>query len=69
MLCMRLPLLIIHVVADIRIHFALREPQTKLFRSSDANKLLIVTYAADGNSYPGTTSLCITDAFRVPKIR
>ncbi|XP_031785731.1 uncharacterized protein LOC100116601 isoform X5 [Nasonia vitripennis] len=40
-------------LGDIRIHFALREPQTKLFRSSDANKLLIVSYAADGNSYPG----------------
>ncbi|XP_014210277.1 uncharacterized protein LOC106640682 [Copidosoma floridanum] len=40
-------------LGDIRIHFALREPQTKLFRSSDANKLLVVTYAADGNSYPG----------------
>ncbi|XP_014234714.1 uncharacterized protein LOC106657626 [Trichogramma pretiosum] len=40
-------------LGDIRIHFALREPQTKLFRSSDANKLLVVTYAADSNSYPG----------------
>ncbi|KAJ8673429.1 hypothetical protein QAD02_004691 [Eretmocerus hayati] len=40
-------------LGDIRIHFALREPQTKLFRSSDTNKLLVVTYAADGNAYPG----------------
>lgn len=38
---------------DIRIHFALREPHSKLIRPSDANKLLVVTYAWDGNAYPG----------------
>lgn len=38
---------------DIKIHFALREPHSKLFRANDANKLLIVTYAWDGNALPG----------------
>ena len=40
-------------LGDIRIHFALREPHSKLFRSTDANKLLVVTYAWDGNALPG----------------
>ncbi|XP_011315507.1 uncharacterized protein [Fopius arisanus] len=40
-------------LGDIRIHFALREPHSKLFRGTDANKLLVVTYAWDGNAYPG----------------
>ncbi|KAK0089336.1 hypothetical protein PV325_007880 [Microctonus aethiopoides] len=40
-------------LGDIRIHFALREPHSKLIRPSDANKLLVVTYAWDGNAYPG----------------
>lgn len=38
----------------------MREPQTKLFRSSDTNKLLIVTYASDGNAYPGDLNLKIS---------
>lgn len=40
-------------LGDIRIHFALREPHSKLFRSTDANKLLVVTYPWDGNALPG----------------
>ncbi|XP_076166778.1 ADP-ribosylarginine hydrolase CG3568 isoform X2 [Ptiloglossa arizonensis] len=40
-------------LGDIKIHFALREPHSRLFRSSDANKLLVVTYAWDGNALPG----------------
>ncbi|XP_043475220.1 uncharacterized protein LOC122506884 isoform X2 [Leptopilina heterotoma] len=40
-------------LGDIKIHFALREPHSRLMRSTDANKLLVVTYAADGNSLPG----------------
>ncbi|XP_066596580.1 uncharacterized protein [Prorops nasuta] len=40
-------------LGDIKIHFALREPHSKLFRSADSNKLLVVTYAWDGNSLPG----------------
>lgn len=39
--------------SDIKIHFALREPHSKLFRATDANKLLVVTYAWDGNALPG----------------
>lgn len=31
----------------------MREPHSRLIRSADANKLLVVTYAADGNSLPG----------------
>lgn len=38
---------------DIKIHFALREPHSRLVRANDASKLLIVTYAWDGNSLPG----------------
>jgi len=38
---------------DIKIHFALREPHSRLFRSTDASKLLVVTYAWDGNALPG----------------
>ncbi|XP_043508554.1 uncharacterized protein LOC122527978 isoform X2 [Frieseomelitta varia] len=40
-------------LGDIKIHFALREPNSKLIKASDANKLLIVTYAWDGNALPG----------------
>ncbi|XP_014478747.1 PREDICTED: uncharacterized protein LOC106746556 isoform X2 [Dinoponera quadriceps] len=40
-------------LGDIKIHFALREPHSRLFRANDANKLLVVTYAWDGNSLPG----------------
>ncbi|XP_054010549.1 uncharacterized protein LOC128893551 isoform X1 [Hylaeus anthracinus] len=40
-------------LGDIKIHFALREPHSKLFRATDANKLLVVTYAWDGNAHPG----------------
>ncbi|XP_029164356.1 uncharacterized protein LOC114935638 isoform X2 [Nylanderia fulva] len=40
-------------LGDIKIHFALREPHSRLFRANDANKLLIVTYAWDGNALPG----------------
>lgn len=40
-------------LGDIKIHFALREPHSKLFRATDANKLLVVTYAWDGNALPG----------------
>ncbi|XP_046751797.1 uncharacterized protein LOC124414772 isoform X1 [Diprion similis] len=40
-------------LGDIKIHFALREPHSRLFRATDANKLLVVTYAWDGNSLPG----------------
>ncbi|CAL1684788.1 unnamed protein product [Lasius platythorax] len=40
-------------LGDIKIHFAVREPHNRLFRATDANKLLIVTYAWDGNSLPG----------------
>ncbi|XP_015433245.1 PREDICTED: uncharacterized protein LOC107189267 isoform X2 [Dufourea novaeangliae] len=40
-------------LGDIKIHFALREPHSKLFRSTDVNKLLVVTYAWDGNALPG----------------
>ncbi|XP_076235327.1 ADP-ribosylarginine hydrolase CG2909 isoform X2 [Calliopsis andreniformis] len=40
-------------LGDIKIHFALREPHSKLFRAIDANKLLVVTYAWDGNALPG----------------
>ncbi|XP_044577113.1 uncharacterized protein LOC123260183 isoform X4 [Cotesia glomerata] len=46
----------LHVVGfglDIKIHFALREPHSKLVRSTDADKLLVVTYAWDGNAFPG----------------
>lgn len=31
----------------------MREPHSKLTRSTDADKLLVVTYAWDGNAYPG----------------
>ncbi|KAH0539595.1 uncharacterized protein LOC123260183 isoform X2 [Cotesia glomerata] len=40
-------------LGDIKIHFALREPHSKLVRSTDADKLLVVTYAWDGNAFPG----------------
>lgn len=40
-------------VADIKIHFALKEPHARLFRPTDTNKLLVVTYAWDGNALPG----------------
>ncbi|XP_031365350.1 uncharacterized protein LOC102673852 isoform X2 [Apis dorsata] len=40
-------------LSDIKIHFALREPHSKLTRPSDTNKLLVVTYAWDGNALPG----------------
>ncbi|XP_034177844.1 ADP-ribosylarginine hydrolase CG3568 isoform X1 [Osmia lignaria lignaria] len=40
-------------LGDIRIHFAIREPHSKLFRATDVNKLLVVTYAWDGNALPG----------------
>ncbi|XP_031831497.1 ADP-ribosylarginine hydrolase CG2909 isoform X1 [Nomia melanderi] len=40
-------------LGDIKIHFALREPHARLFRATDANKLLVVTYAWDGNALPG----------------
>ncbi|XP_017875387.1 uncharacterized protein LOC108622189 isoform X2 [Ceratina calcarata] len=40
-------------LGDIKIHFALKEPHSKLFRSSDANKLLVVSYAWDGNALSG----------------
>lgn len=40
-------------LGDIKIHFALREPHSKLTRPSDTNKLLVVTYAWDGNALPG----------------
>ncbi|XP_072742639.1 uncharacterized protein [Anoplolepis gracilipes] len=40
-------------LGNIKIHFAMREPHSRLFRSADANKLLIVTYAWDGNALPG----------------
>ncbi|XP_012233903.1 uncharacterized protein [Linepithema humile] len=40
-------------LGDIKIHFAVREPHSRLFRATDANKLLVVTYAWDGNSLPG----------------
>ncbi|KAK2589297.1 hypothetical protein KPH14_007848 [Odynerus spinipes] len=39
-------------LGDIKIHFALREPHSKLLRATDANKLLVVTYAWDGNALP-----------------
>lgn len=45
-------------LGDIRIHFALREPHSKLFRPTDANKLLVVTYAWDGNALPGNEFWC-----------
>jgi len=38
---------------DIKIHFALREPHSRLIRAKDASKLLVVTYAWDGNTLPG----------------
>lgn len=47
------------IFPDIRIHFALREPHSKLFRSTDANKLLVVTYAWDGNALPGCRTIYI----------
>ncbi|XP_033227629.1 uncharacterized protein LOC117179704 isoform X2 [Belonocnema kinseyi] len=40
-------------LGDIKIHFAMREPHSRLIGSVDAKKLLVVTYAADGNSLPG----------------
>ncbi|KAL0118626.1 hypothetical protein PUN28_009357 [Cardiocondyla obscurior] len=40
-------------LGDIKIHFALREPHSRLVRAKDASKLLVVTYAWDGNSLPG----------------
>ncbi|XP_020281029.1 uncharacterized protein LOC109853363 isoform X2 [Pseudomyrmex gracilis] len=40
-------------LGDIKIHFAVREPHSRLFRATDANKLLVVTYAWDGNALPG----------------
>ncbi|XP_012272314.1 uncharacterized protein LOC105695377 [Orussus abietinus] len=40
-------------LGNIRILFALREPHSRLVRSMDANKLLVVTYAADANALPG----------------
>ncbi|XP_012256850.2 uncharacterized protein LOC105686515 [Athalia rosae] len=40
-------------LGDIKVHFALREPHSRLFRAADANKLLVVTYAWDGNALPG----------------
>lgn len=40
-------------LGDIKVHFALREPHSRLFRATDANKLLVVTYAWDGNALPG----------------
>ncbi|XP_032675336.1 uncharacterized protein LOC116846058 isoform X2 [Odontomachus brunneus] len=40
-------------LGDIKIHFALREPHSRLIRGNDANKLLVVTYAWDGNALPG----------------
>lgn len=44
-------------LSDIKIHFALREPHSKLTRPSDTNKLLVVTYAWDGNALPGFTTV------------
>ncbi|KAF3427958.1 hypothetical protein E2986_13387 [Frieseomelitta varia] len=44
---------VLFYITDIKIHFALREPNSKLIKASDANKLLIVTYAWDGNALPG----------------
>ncbi|XP_015598090.1 uncharacterized protein LOC107269110 isoform X2 [Cephus cinctus] len=40
-------------LGDIKIHFALREPHSRLLRPADSNKLLVVTYAWDGNALPG----------------
>ncbi|XP_018317844.1 uncharacterized protein [Mycetomoellerius zeteki] len=40
-------------LGDIKIHFALREPHSRLFRAKDSSKLLVVTYASDGNTLPG----------------
>ncbi|XP_044006151.1 uncharacterized protein LOC122851159 isoform X2 [Aphidius gifuensis] len=40
-------------LGDIRIHFSMREPHSKLVRAIDSNKLLVVTYAWDGNAHPG----------------
>ncbi|XP_043278458.1 uncharacterized protein [Venturia canescens] len=40
-------------LGDIKIHFALREPHSRLTRGGDSDKLLVVTYAWDGNAYPG----------------
>ncbi|XP_076645283.1 ADP-ribosylarginine hydrolase CG2909 [Halictus rubicundus] len=40
-------------VGDIKIHFAIKEPHSRLFRAMDAKKLLVVTYAWDGNALPG----------------
>ncbi|XP_011703692.1 PREDICTED: uncharacterized protein LOC105459404 isoform X1 [Wasmannia auropunctata] len=40
-------------LGDIKIHFALREPHSRLIRAKDASKLLVVTYAWDGNALPG----------------
>ncbi|XP_031842434.1 ADP-ribosylarginine hydrolase CG3568-like isoform X2 [Nomia melanderi] len=39
-------------LGDIKIHFARREPHIR-FRGTDADKLLVVTYAWDGNALPG----------------
>ncbi|XP_034173935.2 ADP-ribosylarginine hydrolase CG3568-like [Osmia lignaria lignaria] len=40
-------------LGNIRIHFAKREPHSKLSKATDAKKLLVVTYAWDGNTLPG----------------
>ncbi|XP_018368077.1 PREDICTED: uncharacterized protein LOC108764362 isoform X1 [Trachymyrmex cornetzi] len=40
-------------LGDIKIHFALREPHSRLFRAEDSSKLLVATYASDGNTLPG----------------
>ncbi|KAI4479299.1 hypothetical protein M0804_011084 [Polistes exclamans] len=40
-------------LGDIKIHFSLKEPHSKFLRSADSTKLLIVTYAWDGNALPG----------------
>ncbi|XP_018351329.1 PREDICTED: uncharacterized protein LOC108753876 isoform X2 [Trachymyrmex septentrionalis] len=40
-------------LGDIKIHFGLREPHSRLSRTEDSSKLLVVTYASDGNTLPG----------------
>nr|CAD7576582.1 unnamed protein product [Timema californicum] len=37
----------------IRVHFSLRSPHARLLKSQDHGKLLVVSYAWDGNALPG----------------